>query len=140
MPKSVPTCTWVSYMRVREKGESRDGEMERLRQEDFVLAGLNAAQSPQPNCGTGVLLQSATLWRQMDPPTPSQNTHIYPCGIRVTERGWWTAGDWVGEWVPVAGTAPAGTAGRGMGTCQGAGSKVGCGTCFFQSFLSFSGL
>lgn len=95
MPESVPTCTWASEMGVREKGEGRDGEMERLRQEDFMLAGLNAAHSPQPKCGTGVLLQSAAPWRQMDP--PSRDTHIHPCGIRVTERGWWTAGIGMGS-------------------------------------------
>lgn len=40
----------------------------------------------------------------------------------------------------MVGTAPGGTAGRGTGARWGAGGKVGCGTCFFQTFLGFSGL
>lgn len=94
MPKRVPTYTWAREMGAREKREGRDGKMERLRQEDFVLAGLNAAHIPQPNCGTRVLLQSAAPWRQRDPPVPG---HPHPSlwhqgdreGLVVSRRlGW----------------------------------------------------
>lgn len=103
-----------------------------------MLAGLNAAHIPQPNCGTQGAATKSSSMEAKGPPL-SQDTHIHPCGIRVTERGWWTTGDWVGEWVPVAGTAPAGTAGRGMGSCQGAGARCDVGPAFSRLFSAFQG-